>query len=37
MAERLKLAAAPFQLVGAAWREEKGVGIGVLLYVEPLQ
>jgi hypothetical protein len=29
--------AAPDQLVGAAWRGWKGVGIGVLLYVEPFQ
>jgi hypothetical protein len=29
--------AAPDQLVGAAWREGKGVGMEVLLYVEPFQ
>jgi len=29
--------AVPDQLVGAAWREGKGVGMEVLLYVEPFQ
>jgi hypothetical protein len=29
--------ATPDQLVGAAWREGKGVGMEVLLYVEPFQ
>jgi hypothetical protein len=29
--------AAPDQLVGAAWREGKGVDMEVLLYVEPFQ
>ncbi|MFN7167955.1 MAG: hypothetical protein ACK4NV_12955 [Pannonibacter sp.] len=29
--------ATPEQLVGAAWREGKGVGMEVLLYVEPFQ
>jgi len=29
--------AAPDQLVGAAWREGKGVGMEVLLYVEHFQ
>jgi hypothetical protein len=31
------IVAAPDQLVGAAWREGKGVGTGLLLYVEPFQ